>query len=121
MSLFEQLGGAAGVRRLVDELSRRLDDDIVLGPLFDGVAGPTLQQHREHYFAAVLGGPENYAGRSLRDAHRSLDLTDAQFDRFVRIVEASLEAVGALDEPATEVLELLERLRPVIVTPSRPE
>ncbi|MBX9717944.1 MAG: group 1 truncated hemoglobin [Microbacteriaceae bacterium] len=120
MSLFEQVGGTEGIRRFVDELSRRLDDDPELGPLFEGVEGSTLRAHREHYFAAVLGGPENYSGRGLREAHRPLGLTDAQLDRFLVVADESLAAVSAPAEAAAAVHELLERLRPVIVTPSRP-
>jgi len=121
MTLFEQLGGSDGVRHLVDDLARRLDDDPVLGPLFVGVDSPTLQQHRAHYFSAVLGGPENYAGRGLRDAHRSLGLTDDHVDRFLLVLDASLATVGAAPETTAAVRDLIERLRPVIVSPSRLE
>lgn len=119
MSMFEQLGGADGIRRFVDELSRRLRDDAELGPLFEDVDVASLQHHREHYFAAVFGGPENYSGRSLREAHRPLGLTDAHFERFLVVVDESLAALSADDAAAAAVRELLERLRPVIVTPSR--
>ncbi len=119
MSLFELVGGAEGVRRFVDELSRRLDDDPELGPLFEGVEGSTLRAHREHYLAAILGGPENYSGRGLREAHRPLGLTDAHLDRFLVVAAESLAATGAPPAAVVEVHELLERLRPVIVTPGR--
>lgn len=79
-------------------------------------------EHKQVRRAVVArGGPENYAGRSLRDAYRSLGLGDAQVDQFIRIVDASLVAVGAPAAQAAKVRELLERLRLVIVTPSRPE
>lgn len=120
MTMFERFGSADGIRRFVDDLSRRLSDDPELGPLFDGVDDASLRQHREHYFAAVLGGPENYSGRGLRDAHRPLGLTEAHFDRFRAVVDASLAAVGADAEATAAVRELLERLQPVIVTPSPP-
>lgn len=119
MSLFEQLGGADGVRRFVDELSRRVLDDAELGPLFESVDAASLRHHREHYFAAVLGGPENYSGRGLREAHRPLDLTDENFERFLVVVDESLAALTVGTEAAGAVRELLERLRPVIVTPNR--
>ncbi len=117
MSLFEHVGGAEGVRRFVDELTQRLTDDPELGPLFEGVEGSTLRAHREHYLAAILDGPENYSGRGLREAHRPLGLTDAHLDRFLVIADESLVATGAPPAAVAEVLELLERLRPVIVTP----
>lgn len=115
--MFEQFGGERGVQRFVDELARRLAADPELGPLFAGVDADGLARHREHYFSAVLGGPENYAGRGLRDAHRPLDLHHPQFDRFLSVVDDTLVAVAATPQVADELRALLERLRPVIVTP----
>ena len=94
MTLFERLGGAEGVRRVVDELTTRLEADPGLAPLFAGVDGDGLRRHRERYLAAVLGGPEQYTGRGLREAHRPLGIDDAQFDRFLGLVLESARAVG---------------------------
>lgn len=116
MSLFEQLGGAEGIRIFVEVFSRRLTEDAELGPLFDGVDIASLQQHRQQYFAAVLGGPENYTGRGMREAHRPLGITDEHFDRILVIVDESLVAVSASADAVGEVHDMLERLRPVIVT-----
>lgn len=118
MSVFERLGGSDGIRRLVDELSTRLGDDPVLGPLFVGVEESSLRRHREHYFAAVLGGPENYAGRGMREAHQPLGLTHAHVDRFGVALDESLTAIGADAVAIAEVRALLERLRPAIVSPN---
>lgn len=120
MSLFEGLGGEIGMRRFVDELSRRTADDPHLGPMFDAIDAAALQQHRERYFAAVLGGPENYSGRGLREAHRSLRLSDAQLDRFIEITDESLAVVGASAAAIREVRALVSGLRSVIVAPSSP-
>lgn len=115
MSVFEALGGERGVHRFVDELGRRLAADAELGPLFAGVDGEGLQRHREHYFSAVLGGPELYSGRGLREAHRHLGIDDAQFDRFATIADDALAAVGAGPDVVVDVRDLLARLRPVVV------
>jgi hemoglobin len=120
MSVFERLGGEAGVRAFVDELARRTADDPQLGPLFDSIDKTALQEHRERYFAAVLGGPEQYSGRGMRHAHRTLRLTDAHLDRFVDIADESLVAVGASADAIRELRALVEGLRSVIVTPTFP-
>ena len=117
MSTFEQLGGAAGIRAFVDELTVRIDADPVLGPMFAEVDPLLLNQHREKYFAAVFGGPEGYSGRGLREAHASLSLTDEAYDRFLRIVDETLAGLGANVTAAIEVRALLERLRLAIVSP----
>ena len=118
MSIYDALGGDAGLRDLVDDLADRMAADAVLGPLFAGVDRELLQRHRVSYLSAVLGGPEQYLGQSMRDAHRSLHLTDEHMNRFLQLVATSLTAAEVAPEPAQAVLELLDRLRPVIVDPS---
>ena len=115
MSSHDALGGNAGLRLFVDDLSRRLAADSLLGPLFVAVDLDTLLRHRVDYLAVVLGGPERYSGRSMREAHRALHLTDEHMDRFLELAAESLTAVRVAPSVAREVVDLLERLRPVIV------
>ncbi|MDO9591294.1 MAG: group 1 truncated hemoglobin [Microcella sp.] len=118
MSIYDALGGGKGIRAFVDDLSVRLSADDELGPLFEGVDAQALQRHRLTYLTAVLGGPEQYGGQSMRDAHRALHLTDRHMDRFVTLMSASLAAVGVADETSRAVVQLIDRLRPVIVEPA---
>lgn len=115
MTLYEQLGGAAGVRLLVDALTSRLEADPEFGPLFAGVDGDGLRRHREQYLGAVLGGPEQYTGRGMREAHRPLRLSDAQFDRFLALVLECAGAVGVALATTDELAHFLRGLRPVMV------
>lgn len=115
MTLFDQLGGEQGVRLLVDELTTRLEADPEFGPMFAGVDGEGLRRHREQYLAAVLGGPEQYTGRGLREAHRPLGIDDAQFDRFLALVLESARAVGAAPAATDDLAAFVRGLRPVMV------
>lgn len=116
MGLYERLGGHEGVDRAVSVLSTRIRDDVVLGPFFDTLDYDAIVQHRADYLAAILGGPERYTGRGMRDAHRHLQLTDEHMDAFLRLVRETLTELDAspLDIEAT-VVEL-DRLRPALVT-----
>lgn len=118
MTLFDRLGGSEGLDRLVANLSARLEADPALAPLFSEVDGPGLRQHRVHYLAAVLGGPEAYRGRGMREAHRPLGIDDALFDRFLGHVAESARAARIPAGPADELASFLRGLRPVIVSPS---
>jgi len=120
MVLYERLGGDAAVERLVDELSRRLLDDPRLGPAFADLDLELLQQHRTAYLAVILDGPEQYEGRSMRDAHQPWGLTDDDMDAFLAILRGVLDdaAIGAPE--ATAVVRAVERLRPAIVAADPP-
>jgi len=117
VSSYDALGGDAAMGDLVDDLSQRLVADPLLGPLFDGVDAQALQRHRITYLASVLGGPEQYTGQSMREAHRPLHLTDEHMNRFLRLAEQSLAASDVDPEAAQAVLRLLEPLRPAIIAP----
>lgn len=118
MSIYDALGGEPTIRALVDDLADRLAGDALLGPLFEGVDREALQRHRVSYLAAVLGGPEQYLGQSMRDAHRPYRLTDAHMERFLLLAGEALDAAGVAPEAARAMLELFDRLRPVIVDPN---
>ena len=118
MSIYDALGGEPTLRAVVDDLAARLAADDLLGPLFDGVDHEALQRHRVSYLAAVLGGPEQYLGQSMRDAHRPFRLTDAHMERFLQLAREALDDAGIAPEAAHAMLDLLDRLRPVIVDPN---
>lgn len=119
MMLFDRLGGAEGLDRLVAALSDRVEADPALAPLFVGVDSAGLRNHRSHYLAAVLGGPEAYEGRGMREAHRPLGIDDAAFDRFLRHVVESARVAGTPAGAADELAAFLRGLRPVIVSSAR--
>ena len=118
MSIYDALGGEPAIRAVVDDLADRLAADDLLGPLFEGVDREALQRHRVSYLAAVLGGPEQYLGQSMRDAHRPYRLTDAHMQRFLQLAGEALDAAGVAPEAARAMLDLLDKLRPVIVDPN---
>ena len=118
MSIYDVMGGELAVHAVVDDLADRLAADDLLGPVFEGVDHETLQRHRVSYLTAVFGGPEQYLGHSMRDAHRPYRLTDAHMQRFVQLAREALDAARVAPEAAQAMLDLLDRLRPVIVNPN---
>jgi hemoglobin len=120
MSLYERLGGAEAVERLVDVLSRRLLDDPRLGPAFADFDLDLLRQHRAAYLAVILDGPEQYAGRSMREAHQPLGLTSEDMNAFLFVLRGVLDDAGVEGPDATAVVRAVERLRPAIVAAETP-
>ena len=120
MTLYHRLGGAAAVEQLVDELSRRLLDDPRLGPAFAELNLDVLQQHRAAYLTVILDGPEEYEGRSMREAHQPLGLTADDMDAFLVVLRGVLEDAAVDGSDASAVVRAIERLRPAIVAADPP-
>jgi hemoglobin len=82
-TLFEWIGGAPAIERLVAELYRRVPDDPLLAPVFAHMSGDHVA-HVAAFVGEVFGGPPRYSdahgghasmvrhhlGRSLGEAHR---------------------------------------------------
>ena len=120
MTLYHRLGGAAAVEQLVDELSRRLLDDPRLGPAFAELNLDILQQHRAAYLTVILDGPEEYEGRSMREAHQPLGLTADDMDAFLVVLRGVLDDAAVDGPDASAVVRAIERLRPAIVAADPP-
>ena len=82
-SLFDRIGGAEGVRRMVGEFYTRVLGDPGLRPYFDGVAVEKLQRMQLEFFSAALDGPAAYSGRGLQHAHQAHRISRAHFQSFV--------------------------------------
>jgi truncated hemoglobin YjbI len=92
-SLYERVGGAATVTRLVDEFYARVLVDPDLAPTFAHTPMTTLTRMQREYFTAALGGPETYSGLSLREAHHGHHVTERQYARFAEHLLDTLRGV----------------------------
>jgi hemoglobin len=93
-SLFEDLGGAPAIGAVVDEFYARVLADATLAPMFDGIDVQQLRWHQVKFFMFALGGPNEYRGRSLREAHAGMNITEAQFGAVAGHLSAALAACG---------------------------
>ncbi|MFN3707739.1 group I truncated hemoglobin [Microcella sp.] len=116
MTLYERLGGATGVDAAVRLLSARIRVHPLLGPFFTDLDYDHIVEHRADYLIAILGGPEGYTGRSMRDSHRHLGLRDEHMDAFLALVRDTLADLDVSPLDREQTVAELERLRPVLVT-----
>jgi hemoglobin len=93
-SLYEELGGATAIAAVVEEFYARVLGDSTLAPLFAGIDLDRLRRHQTAFLASALGGPETYGGRSLRQAHAGLHITEAQFGAVAGHLGGALAACG---------------------------
>ena len=69
---YEKIGGGPAVRAVVDRFYELILADDQLVGFFEGTDLSTLKRHQVLLISQVLGGPANYDGRDLRDAHAGL-------------------------------------------------
>jgi hemoglobin len=99
VSLYDEIGGQAGVDALVSDFYGRVFGDPVLRPFFERADQHKLITMQQQFFAVALGGPVEYAGSSLREAHGGLGITPRHLSLFTEhLLETLLDRGVGRDE-----------------------
>lgn len=91
---FEDVGGAAGVERLVAAFLDRVYSDMIIGFLFEGRDRARILRHEVEHATRLLGGPSAYTGRPLAATHRPLRINRGQFRRRLALLRTVLREQG---------------------------
>jgi hemoglobin len=114
-SLYAALGAEVGIRTVVNDFYDRVLSDPLLAPYFSSIDLPDLRRHQVAFLSAATGGPKQYSGRSLADAHADLRVSGEAFDHVVRHLVQSLHACGVDPDTVDQVVAALAPLRSDIV------
>lgn len=116
LSNYEAVGGGPAVKAVVDDFYTRVLADAALAPFFVGTDLPRLKRHQALLVTKVLGGPDAYYGRSLRDAHHGMDITAGDFARVVGHLVAALRQAGVPEAIIDRAGAVVRDTKPDIVT-----
>jgi len=116
-SMYDRIGGSPTVRAAVDRLYAWIarDDELWVN-YFQGVDLPTVKGHMVKLLSQTLGGPKQYSGRDLKQAHAHLNIKGSHYDRVVDYVLASLLVAHAPRDVMAAVEGVLLDLRPQLCT-----
>ncbi|MFZ4503308.1 MAG: group I truncated hemoglobin [Methylovulum sp.] len=113
-TLFEQLGGAAAVDAAVDIFYRKVLADERIDRFFEGVDMEKQAAKQKSFLTMAFGGPNNYNGQDMRNAHAKLvkiGLDDSHFDAVVENLAATLTELGVSEELIKQVAAIAETTR----------
>jgi hemoglobin len=114
-SIYDRLGGARAIEAAVGLFYQKVWTDPLLADYFDGVDRGRLKEHQREFITAVLGGPEEYNGRRLSEAHAGLGITDAAFYQVVAHLAATLIELGVDKDTIGEIAIRLAPYRSDVV------
>jgi hemoglobin len=111
--LFERLGGADGVKLVVEKFLENVKLDTRLGKILPKLKGDKLEKFKASLIQQICdltnGANCEYKGKDMKSAHKGLKITEDQFDFFLNDLKDALLEAHVAD---TEVKELLDLLTP---------
>lgn len=116
MSLYDEIGGADSIKAAVAVFYQRVLDDPEIVDYFADADLGRLRAHQREFLTQALGGPHQFRGRSLAEAHAGLDITDEAFDAVIEHLAEALHDLGVADEKIAVVRETLEPMRRKVVS-----
>ena len=109
-TLYERLGGMDAIKAVVHEFVSNVAADDRINHYFAGVDIPNLERLLVEQICMGSGGPCTYTGRSMKETHMGMGLSDADFDA---LVEDLIMALDKFNVPEKEKMELLGLLGPM--------
>ncbi len=117
-SLYDRLGGYAGVSAVVDEFAERLFHDPKIAQFFAGMGDDTrasFKQKNKNLVCAVTGGPCKVISRDAKVVHGGLGITAADFNVVAGHLKDVLVEFNVPDAEQDELFTIILTLRPAIV------
>ncbi len=115
-SLYDRVGGRAGLHRVVADTVRRHGVNPRIKPMLEGVDRGLLVERVTNFLVLGTGGEGEYHGRDMVSAHAELHLDNADFLAAGSDLAAAMKAAGWGEAEQQELLCAFVQLRPQVVT-----
>ncbi|OAI21077.1 globin [Methylomonas lenta] len=114
-SLYEQLGGEAAVDAAVDIFYRKVLSDYRINRFFDKSDMEKQAAKQKAFLTMAFGGPNNYTGTDMRQAHdhmvKKMGLDDSHFDAVMEHLTTTLQELNVPENLITQVAAIAESTR----------
>jgi hemoglobin len=120
-SLYERLGGVYSIATVVDDFINRImvDPRLNANPRVNEahhrVSPPGFKYLVTEMVCEATGGPQKYTGRSMRDSHQHLLITDAEWEAFLDDFKQTLDKFGVPPAEQAELKAIVKSTRTEIV------
>lgn len=116
MSLFERLGGSTGVRTLVDTIvAKHMENPAIQARFRPYLETPekleTTKQHLCAFLEAGSGGMLEYSGRPMPEAHRGMNINEAEYMAAVDDIMSAMSEQAIDDQTQKDVLAIAYALK----------
>ena len=90
-TLYERLGAEKWVDAIVTTFQKYMLSDPITAPYFEKTDMVVQARREKQFVAMVTGGPKNYEGRSMKESHADMKISQKEFDATWNNMEKSLK------------------------------
>ena len=120
-SLYERLGGVYSIATVVDDFIGRImiDPRLNANPRVDEAHHRVPPAGFKYLVTEMLcwaaGGPQKYTGRSMKDLHKDLMITAAEWEAFLDDLQQTLDKFAVPQPEQAEIKAIIDSTRADIV------
>lgn len=114
--LFKTFGEKPGLVKLMDDFMARLLADPRTGPHFKPADHEHIKVQLVDQVCAALGGPCVYKGEDMKTSHSDLDITKADFNALVEVLQGAMDAQGIAFGAQNRLLAKLAPMHRDVIT-----
>jgi len=114
-TLYERLGGLDAIKAVVEDFRDRVAGDDRINLKFARTDLARLTKMLTDQVCEATGGPCQYKGRSMKEAHAGMKVTKGEFNALVEDLVATLKQFKVASAEQDELLAILGPLKSEIV------
>ena len=120
VTLYERLGGSAGIRRIVDGMVDAHLQNPAISPRFTPYLDQPerVEKIKQHYctlFEAHSKGPRAYDGHCMAETHGGMNIDESEYMAAMDDILETMKSLGHSDDTRREITAILYGLKDDII------
>lgn len=115
-TLYQRLGEAVGIARLVDDVMDAHLANPIIKTRFENIKDlEHAKRMAREFFCAGSGGPEPYTGKDMLAAHKGLNISEQEYLAAVDDIVGAMNKNNIANDAKNEVIAILYSLKDNII------
>ncbi len=117
-SLYERLGNKEGITKVVDSFIKNLTANDVVKKRFAKLSKEKVEKFRNNLIDQICkesGGDCEYTGKSMKDAHKGMKITEAEWNATVSALKTALDDNKVAENEQNDLIAAIAPMKDDIV------
>jgi len=123
-SLYERLGAKEGITKVVDSFIKNLTGNDLTKKRFAKLPKERVEKFRKNLIDQICkesGGDCEYTGKTMKEAHKGMKVTDAEWNATVSALKAALDENKVAENEQNDLIAAIAPMKDDIVNDGKPK